>query len=350
MVQESQEQNATYERMNKVFEDFPKIINTITELTKVSDLNSEYEILSNSERSIEQVDYDNWNGGTDFYNIYLSTSIEAYSRHESNLKQIEDVILDKVKSLFRNYPNSALREVIITPRLSQSRLSPQMLYKTKDDYAFISYQTDDKLTARNIKEILEGIGIEGFLAHENINVSEEWENKILEEMAKVSIFICLLSQSYLLSPWCMQEAGVAAFRNITIIPLSLGDVIPTGFIRKYQAVKIDKQRPRLQDLVPGLLKYNKFKGLNIIIELIGASGSFRGAEENFELILPYIDDLTEIQMKKLLNKIRENGQIHHASLCAKKYIPMILKKYGNLLSDEDLDYLKNICKQYNGIV
>lgn len=336
--------------MDKIIEDFPKIINTVTELTKISGLNPEYEILSNSERRIEQVDSDNWDNGTSIYNIYLLASIETYSQHEQHLKEIEDRILSKINPILRNYPNSALREVVITPRLSQIQLSPQILHKTKDDYAFISYQVDDRSTAGDIKRILDGINIEGFLAHEDIDVSEEWQNKILDEIAKASIFICLLSKSYLGSAWCMQESGIAIFRNITIIPLSLDGTIPTGFIAKYQATKIDKERPRLQDLLPGLLKYNKFKSLDIVIELIGASRSFRGAEENFELILPYVDDLTEIQMKNLLDKIRKNGQIHHASLCANKYIPSLLRKYGSLLSAEDLNYLKDICKQYDGVI
>jgi hypothetical protein len=48
-------------------------------------------------------------------------------------------------------------------------------------YAFISYQTEDKQIAGRIKSLLETIGVKSFLAHEDIDVSEEWRIKILEE-------------------------------------------------------------------------------------------------------------------------------------------------------------------------
>jgi len=218
----------------------------------------------------------------------------------------------------------------------------------REDYAFISYKTKSgaEYTAMNLKQILEGVGIDSFLAHEDITVSLEWQSKILEEIGKASIFICLLNKDYVDSDWCLQESGIAAHRNISIIPLSLDTTIPPGFISKYQSTKIDPVRPRLHDLIPGILNYRKSKGIEIILELICKSGSFRGAEENFKLILPYIDELTENQMKTLLKNIRENGQIHNASLCASQYIPQLLEKYGTFLPATDLKYLKDICAQY----
>ena len=50
-------------------------------------------------------------------------------------------------------------------------------------------------------------------------------------------------------------------------------------------------------------------------------------------------------MKELLKKIRENNQVYHASLCAGEYIPALLRKYGNLLSKEDFELLKEACRQ-----
>ena len=44
-------------------------------------------------------------------------------------------------------------------------------------YAFVSYQTDDKVVAGKVKAVLEGLGIPAFLAHEDIGVSEEWRIK-----------------------------------------------------------------------------------------------------------------------------------------------------------------------------
>ncbi len=216
------------------------------------------------------------------------------------------------------------------------------------DTAFVSYHTSNKETAGKLKNILSKVGIDGFLAHEDIHVSEEWRLKILEELGKASIFICLLCKDYLVSPWCAQESGIAAFRgDMTIIPLSIDGTIPIGFIGNIQSTKIDKDNFSIIELIPGLIKHDKEKALNVIIAIIGQSGNYRSAEANFQLILPYIDDLSEPHMVELLKHIRENDQIHHASLCASKFIPSILEKYGHLLADGDLEYLKEICSNYS---
>lgn len=122
-------------------------------------------------------------------------------------------------------------------------------------YAFLSYQTDEKLAAGEVREILNSIGIKSFLAHEDIQVSEEWRHKILEEIGKADLFIPLLSKSYYASPWCMQESGMAAFRDgLTIIPLSLDGSIPPGFIGHIQSTKVKSGSIELANLLPGLGK------------------------------------------------------------------------------------------------
>ncbi len=76
------------------------------------------------------------------------------------------------------------------------------------------------------------------MAHEHIQVSEEWRLRILKELTVCDIFICILSQAYLASPWCVQESGISAIRDgMTIIPLSLDGTIPPGFISNIQATK-----------------------------------------------------------------------------------------------------------------
>ena len=63
-------------------------------------------------------------------------------------------------------------------------------------YAFISYQTDDRLVAGKVKSLLLESGIRSFMAHEDVSVSEEWRLKILEEMGKAEIFVSLWSKNY----------------------------------------------------------------------------------------------------------------------------------------------------------
>lgn len=220
-----------------------------------------------------------------------------------------------------------------------------------DSYAFISYQTDDRLIAGAIQQILEPFGIRCFLAHEDIEVSEEWRVRILEEIAKADIFICILSKSYIKSQWCTQESGIAAFRqDMTVIPLSIDGTIPQGFLGNIQAAKVNPQDLTISDLLPGLFKRDFVKGISIIIKLIGLSGGYRDAEANFELILPYLDRLTAEQGKALLQVSLENDQVYDAGRCANQYIPQALKLFGKTLSTKERKFLEEKCREYGAAI
>lgn len=214
-------------------------------------------------------------------------------------------------------------------------------------YAFISYQTNDKHVAGKIKEILAGVGINGFLAHEDIQVSEEWRLKILEEIGKADIFISILSSNYYQSTWCVQESGIAAFRkDITVVPLSIDGSIPQGFSSNIQSMKIDPDNPTLENLIPGLAKYKILLAADILIKMLSRSRSYRGAETNFQRILPYLNRFPDEKIKELLEVVASNNQIYDAGLCASEYVPPLLETHGHLLSLDTFKFLKDICARY----
>lgn len=214
-------------------------------------------------------------------------------------------------------------------------------------YAFLSYQTADKDVAGQVKRLLAEADIEAFLAHEDIDVSVEWRLKILEKIGKANIFICLLSKNYLQSPWCVQESGIAAFRTgMTVVPLSLDGTNPTGFVANFQAVRVQPDKITLRDLLPAFFKLDFDTGVELTTELIGRSGNYRTAEQNFQLILPHISKMSRTQIKSLLQRAADNDQVHHASLCANQYLPPLLKSHGRFLAPKTRSFLKEICARY----
>jgi hypothetical protein len=213
--------------------------------------------------------------------------------------------------------------------------------------AFISYQTIDKAAAGGLKEELSRIGITSFLAHEDIEVSEEWRTRILAELAIAELFICLLSENYLKSSWCVQESGIAAFRkDLLVVPLSLDGTIPMGFLGYMQSARVYPAYIGLTDIAPALLKGKTTKGLSTLIELIGASYNYRDAEKNFAVIFPVLHELNLEQGKRLLELSHSNNQIHHAGLCAKNYVPKALALFGHLISVEQRKLLVSTCNRY----
>jgi hypothetical protein len=214
--------------------------------------------------------------------------------------------------------------------------------------AFISYQNADKGVAGKLKKILNEVDISSFLAHEDIDVSEEWRLEILKQIGKAHIFIAILSAHYSQSDWCVQESGIASFRSqdMTVIPISLDGTIPMGFIGSFQSVKIDPDNLTIRDLIPGILKHDFNFGVQLIIDLVKESASYRIAEKNFELLRPHISKMDDNHVKTVLEYAASNSQVHDAFLCATRYLPELLRTHGHLLDRTIYTFLENACAQY----
>jgi hypothetical protein len=198
-------------------------------------------------------------------------------------------------------------------------------------HAFMSYQTDEREIAARVSELLSELGISSFMAHEHIEVSVEWRSEILRQLGLADIFVPILSAKYYSSIWCKQESGIAAFRNMTIIPLSIDGAIPEGFLNPIQSTKIDPKAPAFLYIFPGLAKHDVSFLIDAITKIIDRSGSYRTAEANFKLILPYTGRATDAQVVELLRVSAENNQVCNAGLCAKTYLPPLFASHGHIL-------------------
>jgi len=193
--------------------------------------------------------------------------------------------------------------------------------------AFISYSTEDKEIAASMKLVLDSIGIEAFLAHDDIHVSEEWQNRILQELEACDIFIPLLNQGFKGSDWCGQEVGIAASRdNVLIFPVSLDGTIPYGFIAKIQGHRLRGERLGKQEILQAIA--TKWPGLFVdkMMPILEQAGSFRQAEGFVELFVPYFEELTSEQANQFAQRCIDNGQIWDAMKCQKAYLPNFLEK------------------------
>ena len=212
--------------------------------------------------------------------------------------------------------------------------------------AFLSYQTADKVIAGDIKKMLDRLNVETFLAHEDIEVSAEWRLAIIQELMVADLFIPILSKNYYTSIWCKQESGMAAYRGNTIIPLSIDGSVPEGFIAHVQSNRIDPEEINATPLVTALARRDKAFAIDGIINLISRSGSYRGAEANFKLSLPYLNDASREQKVRLLQVSLRNDQVCHAGLCATQYLPPLLASHGHFLSAADRAELTEILDRY----
>ncbi|MCK1531153.1 toll/interleukin-1 receptor domain-containing protein [Bradyrhizobium sp. 182] len=213
--------------------------------------------------------------------------------------------------------------------------------------AFFSYQTAERDVAAGVAALFQNLGIQCFMAHEHIEVSVQWREEILRQIGLADLFVPILSQRYYASIWCKQESGIAAFRGMAIVPLSLDGSIPQGAIAHIQSTLLQGGQATYQQIMPGIASCDAAFAIDAMIRTIGASQSFRSAEYNFQMILPYLQRATDAQVASLLTVSLRNDQICHAVLCARDYLPPLLRSHGHLLPQETRESLDQVLAQYS---
>jgi len=100
---------------------------------------------------------------------------------------------------------------------------------------FISHMTKHKDKATRLKECLSSYAISGFVAHEHIHPTLEWQREIERALYAMDAFLAIHTPRFKSHSWTQQEIGFAFARDVKIISLNVGED-PTGFITKCQAL------------------------------------------------------------------------------------------------------------------
>ena len=100
---------------------------------------------------------------------------------------------------------------------------------------FISHVSKDKLKATRLKSCLEIYGISGFVAHEDIHPTLEWQSEIERALNNMDAFIAIHTPGSSNSNWTQQEIGFALGKGVKVISFKMGED-PTGFISRHQAL------------------------------------------------------------------------------------------------------------------
>ena len=288
--------------------------------------------------------------GDDDYNWCITNILkDAYKENPKDTKHMIQHILQNdlvpndeiaiVEYNLDNYPGlkDFLNEGIL--HSTNSKKSTKTSIKV-----FISYSTEDKLIAAKIKEILMSFGIKCFMAHDDIEISEEWKLRILNELNEADIFIPLLSDNFKSSDWCSQESGIACYRNILFIPLTLNKKIhPYGFMNFRQGGFIKRDSIPLEYLInPILVNFPRLNILdNLIDELNGVIG-YRRAERLMGNLKPFFDKLSVDEVNKVIDFSISNDQIWDAGRCKRYYLPKFIKINEDKIEKNKLQELSSL--------
>jgi hypothetical protein len=154
------------------------------------------------------------------------TSNSKWIYAKAALEGIADETLERIASEL----NIALRE---SDALGSE--PPRNWLRTSLFRLFISHISKDKGRATRLKECLERYGIDGFVAHEDVHPTAEWEAEIERALRVMDAFVAITTPGYSKSVWTQQEVGFAVARRVKIISFEFGEV-PAGFISKQQAL------------------------------------------------------------------------------------------------------------------
>ena len=216
---------------------------------------------------------------------------------------------------------------------------------------FISYFHGDKRIAGAIKKALHYYDIDAFLAHEDIQVSEEWQKIILDNLRKCDIFIAIISENFKQSIWTNQEIGFASCQKKMIVPISIDGNLPYGLIYNYQSLtnfkckeqinhdypdeKIIDCKESIFEIIKIIASKSEFKG-NIkkaLIEKLCDFKSYNDAEKYFEL-LNQLQPFSKKQINEIIDKSIRHEQIHKAHKC-QIILKDLIEIYKTEIDDEN---------------
>jgi TIR domain len=133
---------------------------------------------------------------------------------------------------------------------------------------FISHASRDKDKATRLRDCLAPYHIAGFVAHQDIHPTAEWQIEIERALVSMDAFLAIHTPGFSQSFWTQQEVGFAVGRGVKIISFKMGED-PTGFISKRQALpRLNRSAEEVAKEVNGLLLDDETTAarLNEIIE------------------------------------------------------------------------------------
>lgn len=103
------------------FEDkkfFKPVLNTAKELLVAQNDNNIIEILNISDIAVVQTGYDNWNGGINYYTLYIDMSVSDFVKNKPQLEEIEQKLLDALNTATRYTESEVFASIVISPKPS----------------------------------------------------------------------------------------------------------------------------------------------------------------------------------------------------------------------------------------
>lgn len=297
------------------------VVATLTDICRHQKRLELVEFLEHSHAHFEEIEYDNWNGGTTTWALRLEMPVVFFASVQPRLSEIEKELGERLAFLDRLYPNDPLGEVTITPLTSAEMALGQRMAVSdadvrrlwRDDYfrLFLSHLSQQKVQVSDLKTALLEMGISAFVAHEDIEPSLEWQNEISLAMRSMHALAALITADFHASNWTDQEVGWALGRGVPVIAVRLG-ADPYGFIGKIQALPGTLTDPAslAGNITQALLRSTQAHGhmRRALVEAFENANTYAVAERIRDLVVT-VADFSEEEKERLRNACTSNNQV-----------------------------------------
>ena len=313
---------------------FSKYTNTVFSLLKAQN-NDLYNYLNESNIETVWVSHDGWNGGIDFYNLVIHIPVELFGtlRNNGTVEETEKTILAVYNDAMRGEDGpDYIQEVLLRPTadniFSIGENIDESMWKPDMFRLFISHLSENKVSASNLKQCILHYGIDGFVAHEDIMPSKEWETTIEDALFTMDALCAIVVPEFINSEWCDQEIGIALGQKKLVIPIGK-DALPYGFFGKYQALKGYKKTANeiAQEIWSAIISNNKTRTIYMskLIKLILNAKNTEEATQ-FISVLLQIENTDKQFIEYLYTNFSSNSILH--SQYVLDAINPLFKKYG----------------------
>ncbi|HTV40480.1 MAG TPA: toll/interleukin-1 receptor domain-containing protein [Candidatus Sulfotelmatobacter sp.] len=325
------------------------VVATLLELFRAQGNRIACDVLENAKARIEETGYDNWDGGTFMFTLFLELPMKVFAHVESDVQKMEKLIAGKFAKVLPADGNQWLQEVAIRPVLEDpaKTLTPKVtpadvehLWTPGMLRLFLSHVSKHKVAVSKLKRELRKYGVSSFVAHEDIEPSLEWQSEIELALRSMHALVALLTPEFHESKWTDQEVGIALGKGTLVIAVTLG-LDPYGFIGKVQGLpgSLDDPASLASSIVDLLLKHKGTidKMQEALIVGLEKASSFDAAK----VVTKKISGLRHIstaQLDRMQAAVKSNGQVSGCYGAPERIQQIVQRFKPPVAKDEDVPF------------
>jgi hypothetical protein len=204
---------------------------------------------------------------------------------------------------------------------------------------FMSHVSRVKMSATRLKAALELFGVDAFVAHDDIEPTQEWALEIELALRSMHALCAIITPDFHTSLWCDQEVGFALGRPVPVLTVRSG-ADPYGLMGKAQAMQSADGAEAMAERIFGvLMKLESCKTFVMegLVSSLENAGTYATARQVTKRIFGAQSYLSQDQIRRMLKAVDTNSQVREATFVPEQ-IHAIAKGAGiQILKDKDDD-------------